>query len=299
MIPPNLRQDWLRNTGLLLTLFVTLLAFLSWTLYRTVFGAGAPVIGGVEAVPMEPASVQLINSEPAPESAASGPAESDAPAPEEPVDGAESVFGGIAPIESERPRFAPQEAESTENFLIERIDGLGASFVRRGQWSRAEVLLAEGDGPDQADIDVILEAPDGGSRLALSAWNATERVPFELWVLSVAGGMRSIDGQYPFNAMIGGVPALIVGDPETPTSPVRYAAFLDRDSYFIRLAWSGGGPSADPYDFARALVTLNWDDSPGAAVDAAANAASDFDTVPAFDLPNGLYYPSDSLFAQQ
>lgn len=293
MVPPNLRQDWLRNSLLLLGVFVALIAFSIWTLYR-MFVGGAPAIGGLDAVPMEPLTVAPSAPVPAaavgvagPEGAAA-PVDPEAALVEPPPDAVVPDPARLIPDPAAAPRFPAQAGEAPETFVVEAVEGLGASFVRRAAWRRAAVSFDEGDAAHQADVDLVLEAPDAGSRLALSAWNAGERAPFELWVLSVAGGMRSVDGQYPTNAVIGALPALIVGDPESPITPVRYAAFLDRGTHYVRLAWSGGGASADPYDFARALVTLAWDDT--------LEADGGADTVPALDLPSGLYYPSEQLF---
>lgn len=289
MIPPNLRQDWLRNTGMLLTGFVMILAFLAWTLFSVVLGDGRTVDGSAEVVPLE-----FATTAPSAEVGSgfdlemSSVTEPEEPARAEPAVGVERGDG--APSQPGGPIFPPQAAEPAGAFVEQRHEGLGAAFVMRADWRRAEVLLSEGDAPDRADIDLVFEAPDGGSRLALSAWDTGERAPFELWVMSVAGGMRSIDGRYPYNAAVGGAQALIVGEAETPTSPVRYAAFLDRGSHFVRIAWSGSGPSADPYDFARALVTLTWAD--------ALELGQAADTVPGLDLPSGIYYPSESLFIE-
>ena len=185
MIPPNLRQDWLRNTGLLLLLFVALFCFLSWTLFRVVLGDEPPVLGGVEPVPNEFITPdQRIDS---PENVPSS--EQDIPEPNEPerveAEGVGDGFG--TPFESEAPRFAPQEQELASAFNVERSDDLGVSFVMRENWRRAVVELEEGESPERADTDLVFEAPDGSSRFAISAWDAGERVPFELWVLSVAG----------------------------------------------------------------------------------------------------------------
>jgi len=171
---------------------------------------------------------------------------------------------------------------------------LGFEMQVPGGWRRAEVA---GTAPDGAERDVIFEHPDGDARLAVSAWPAPADAAFSDFASGVAAaGMVSVDGRQPTNALIAGDPALVVGDRERPTAPVRFAALLGHGDRFYRVAWSGAGPAADSSIFLRALISLTWDDTASTSADTA--APDIVDIVPALAPNGGVYYPSASLFGR-
>jgi hypothetical protein len=110
--------------------------------------------------------------------------------------------------------------------------------------------------------------------------------------------MRPVDGAYPTNAFIAGEPALVVGEAESPTSPLRYAAFLAKGDSYLRIAWSAPTGAVRSTDYLRALATFQWpsaDEASDPANDSAAIGAGN--QAPPLRLPAGLYFPSDSLFS--
>ena len=177
----------------------------------------------------------------------------------------------------------PTEAEPVGALAAWTDERYGFRVLLPERWRPATVDGAEGP-LGAADYDVVFEDPATGARLAASVWEAAGWASFGAWATAAAPGYTSVDGGWPTNAVVAGHPALVVWSPETPTSPLRYAALLEVDGRFYRLAHTapdGGGSVAD---FARALVSLGW------------AAEETVDLIPPLPAPSGRYYPSERLF---
>jgi hypothetical protein len=188
----------------------------------------------------------------------------------------------------------PPSVGSATDLEAFRDGEAGFGFQLPPGWQRTRVTPDLDRDPMAADYDVIFESPDQAQRIAVSVWDAAERADFKTWVLSAAGGMRPVDGAYPTNAYIAGEPALVVGEAESPTSPLRYAAFLAKGGSYLRIAWSAPTGAVRSTDYLRALATFQWP-SADEATDSATQGAGN--QAPPLRLPAGLYFPSDSLFS--
>lgn len=159
----------------------------------------------------------------------------------------------------------------------------GLSLQVPDHWQHA--LLRREDSPAPvADIDVVFEDTASAARLAVSAWDASQLASFTSWASTTARGMQSVDGRLPVNALVAGREALVTWAPESATTPATYAAFLEREGIFYRVAYTAADGGGAIGDFIRALVTLEWDE------------AQTVDTVPPLPVPTGRYFPSDLLF---
>ncbi len=170
-----------------------------------------------------------------------------------------------------------------------RDDALGlATWLPEG-WQR--VSLQGEDAPwSAADHDLVLEDPATGARLALSAWDAGQLPPLHLWLPGIAAGLQSVDGKWPVNAQIAGVPALVLWSPEDPTTPGRYAAFLSRGGRYYRLAYSARDGGAAVGAFVSMLARLTWLDASGSELTSSSAAL-----VPPLPLPSARYFPGEGL----
>jgi hypothetical protein len=176
-----------------------------------------------------------------------------------------SPVAGRAPVDYQDPRY-------------------GFRLSVPGGWRQASV--ADEDRPAlAADYDLVWEDPDSRARLSVSAWEGSRLTSFLLWTALVGAGMQSIDGQLPTNAVVAGQPALLLWAAESPSSPTRYALFLEHGGTFYRLAYGAHDGGAALGDFARALVSLRWD-----------GEADAVDVLPLRVAPADRYWPSERLF---
>jgi hypothetical protein len=151
-------------------------------------------------------------------------------------------------------------------------------------WRQAKVSDAERP-PLAADYDVVWEDPSSHARLAASVWDAVPETSFMLWSALVGTGMSSVDGMTPYNAVVAGQPALLLGAPESPTTPARLAVFFGREGKHYRLAYTAHDGGAAISDYARALASLHWPSDPPATL-----------VLPLRALASGRFWPSDQLF---
>ncbi len=351
MVPPQLDRDWLRNAALLTTVGVILFAVLTILFVDLVTG-GVPAGADQDAVPPPSPVEERRDAEPAPDEVDEPVA--DAPTgPSEPGAGADPapapVEDRVEPIAEPEPGGAdagarrvpaPAPVDNALDLITVRDDN-GFFFDMPPGWRERRLQPSLGEDPLASDYDVIFESPGGEQRIAVSVWDAAERAAFPAWVMSVAGGMRSVDGNHPTNAYIAGLPALVVGEAETPTSPLRYAAFLAKHDRYVRIAWSSPDGSVGSTDFMRTLATFDWPDvtttkqgqpvrppetaretdeatagiaggeggeggegaiEPGSAAGGAGDSARDGgmsrpNQAPRLQLPAGLYFPSEHLYA--
>jgi len=230
--------------------------------------------------------------------AAQAPTGGDAPDP--------TGYGAASPA-GEGAVSAPRAAAPLAGWRIYQDEPNGVSLMLPDGWREALPLPSAELAARLPDHDVVFESPDGGQRLAVSTWGALERPPFGDFVATVVAGMQPVDGLWPTNAFIAGVPALVVGAPEGPTTPLSYAAFLEHQDRYYRIAWSAYDGARDTTVFARALATLAWPAQTGSpelpgpeAPDAAANALrlGEAPMVPRLELPAGVYFPSEALFGE-
>ncbi len=194
-------------------------------------------------------------------------------APSIPAAGGES--GGMAVLPSPVTDGKAQEHSDTR---------YGFRLMVPAGWARAQV--SDDERPAlAADYDVVWEDPDSGARLAVSAWNGENVASFVLWSALVGSGMQSVDGQVPTNAVVAGQPALLLWAPETPVTPARFALFLERDGTYYRVTYSAHDGGAAISDYARALATLRWPDSPDTPL-----------LLPLRAVPDSRYWPSSRLY---
>lgn len=211
-----------------------------------------------------------------------------------PSDGQAGSAVAASPVDPSLNVPFPPSVGSATDLEAFRDSEAGFGFQLPPGWQRTRVTPDLDRDPMAADYDVIFESPDESQRIAVSVWDAAERADFKTWVLSAAGGMRPVDGAYPTNAFIAGEPALVVGEAESPTSPLRYAAFLAKGGSYLRIAWSAPTGAVRSTDYLRALATFQWPSADEASDSAAQGAGNQ---APPLRLPAGLYFPSDSLFS--
>lgn len=319
MIPPEVRAQLLRNARSLGLLAVG--AFVALTLgFLQLLGAvDQRVSGENEAVPdftaTPPAQASAVALDGGAGDPSSAPVGSDGRS--EAAPGTGDVAGGSA----DAPLTALSDAATTDDGGADAPPMAVASPLAGWQtyadtehgialslpdgWRQAQPLPNSDLAARLPDHDVVFESPDAVQRLAISTWDAAERPPFTEFVSTVVAGMQPVDGLWPTNAFIAGEPALIVGAPEAPTTPLAYAAYLEHADRYYRIAWSAYDGARDTTVFARALATLAWSAAaspsglPGPlAPDAWAGPArpGDAPMVPRLDLPAGVYYPSEALF---
>jgi len=304
MIPTDVRDQLLRGArsyGLL-----ALGAFVALTLgfLQLLGGAQRGVSGENGAVP------DFTASPPAPgDDAATDPtAIGSAPEPEG-APGGEAGAGAVgilsAPDETPADREPPAplvQAAPPSGWRVYQDAVHGLALMLPEGWREAVPQPSRELAALLPDHDAVFESPDGGQRLAVSTWGAAERPPFAEFAASAVAGMQPVDGLWPTNAFVAGVPALVVGAPEAPTTPLSYAVLLEHDDRYHRIAWSAYDGARDATVFARALATLAWtavaDPAAPAAPDEAADAMrlGDAPMVPRLDLPSGVYFPSEALF---
>lgn len=302
MIPTDVRDQLLRGArsyGLL-----ALGAFVALTLgFLQLLGAAERGVSGEDgAVPEFTASPPAATADAAIDPAAIGAA----PEPEG-ARGEEAGAGDVgilsapdagAPADASPapPAMAPPPA----GWRVYRDAVHGLALMLPEGWREAAVEPAGELAALLPDHDVVFESPDGGQRLAVSTWGAAERPPFAEFAASAVAGMQPVDGLWPTNAFVAGVPALVVGAPEAPTTPLSYAVLLEHDDRYHRIAWSAYDGARDATVFARALATLAWTAvaDPAAPADGALDALRPLDApmVPRLDLPSGVYFPSEALF---
>jgi hypothetical protein len=138
-----------------------------------------------------------------------------------------------------------------------------------------------------ADYDVVFEEATSHARLAVSVWENAPDDASTLWAALVAPGLQSVDGRWPTEAQVSGVPAAVLWADETPVVPARYAVCLVRDGRRYRVAYAASDGGARLSEYARAVVSfeLGADDTP--------------DTIPPLPRPGGRYFPTEALFETQ
>ena len=196
----------------------------------------------------------------------------DPSAPHDPPAEAGTLLGGPPP--------------STDTVLVED-PALGIRIELPRGWQSA--VFDDADGPlGAADRDLVVEDPASGARMAVSAWDASELAPLNLWLMGVASGMRSVDGRWPSNARVAGEDAMALWAPESPTQPASYAVFLAHEGRYYRVAYAArdGGDAIDA--FLTSLAQFDW-------LSPAVSASSEADTVPSLPMPAARYFPGQSL----
>lgn len=292
---PDLQRDWPRHLLGLGLLAIFAFVVLTLAFLRVIEGLDPAVVGESQAVPDAPATPGGAGDGPAPSDGEGSDAETGSPDDpavgglSEPGEGAEGAPDGAArdalpPASSIAPD--PQLPLAPEGFVWARDEQLGLRVHVPEGWRSAVPEPDEVQATYAADYDRIFEAPDGSERLAFSEWEAEGRAPLLLFVPSVAEGMRSVGGEQPFNARISGHPALLLSGSESPTTPLRYAAFLERAGRYVRVTWATYDGDPDATAFQRALASVHWPDD----MVEGANAAL------APRQPAGLYFGSDRLF---
>lgn len=195
------------------------------------------------------------------------------------------------------------DPDTASEFLSFDDPALGLATSLPAGWREA-TLDGPADPLTAADRDRLLEHPASGARLAISAWDARDLAPLELWVMGVASGMRSIDGRWPRNARLAGEDAIALWAPESPTQPAHYAVFLAHGGRYYRLAYAAHDGGAAMGAYALMLAKLRWLDPQSAdAADASDVSGSEdptdnggFDsgeaaTLPPLPLPGSRYFP--------
>lgn len=166
-----------------------------------------------------------------------------------------------------------------------RDEAAGFAFQRLASWeARTPGPVEDEDGRSRT---VVFEDPDSRARLAVTVWPGRGATPpARAWVEQQAPGMDSVDDHWPTEAVVAGVPAVIVWRDESPDAPARYAAFVRRGGDLVRIAYAASDGGALLGEFARALVTLEWEDG------------DTTDLVPPLPRPAGRYFPSASEAAR-
>jgi hypothetical protein len=212
-----------------------------------------------------------------------------------------------SPAAAQLARLATKDAAS--EFVSFEDPALGLSTSLPAGWREATFRDAADphsaadshgatDSLNAADRDRLLEDPASGARLAISAWDARDLAPLELWVMGVASGMRSIDGRWPSNARLAGEDAIALWAPESPTQPARYAVFLAHGGRYYRLAYAANDGGAAMGAYALMLARLRWLDArselgsePSDVTDSEDLADAETATLPPLPLPGSRYFP--------
>ncbi len=136
-----------------------------------------------------------------------------------------------------------------------------------------------------ADQDVIWIQPDSGARLAVSMWQLGAQVPLPRAALEFAPGQAPVSANGPTNAMVAGVPALVLWAPESPVLPAVYTTLLQHEGAVYRVSYAANDGGAALVDYVRLLVSLEWTTPDGSAGDT-------LDTIPPLPQPTSRYFPS-------
>lgn len=155
----------------------------------------------------------------------------------------------------------------------------GFAFERLASWeARTPGRIEDDDGRSRT---VVFEERGSRARLTVTVWPGRGATPpARAWVEEQAPGMDSVDGRWPTEAVVAGVPAVIVWRDESPDAPARYAAFVRHGGDLVRVAYAASDGGALLGEFARALVTLEWEDG------------DTTDLIPPLPRPAGRYYPA-------
>jgi hypothetical protein len=167
-------------------------------------------------------------------------------------------------------------------------------------WREAHRSADPADGAASPDDDVVFESASGEQRLAVSVWGAADRPPFDGWLPIAAVGMQPLDDgavhaddAVPYNAFLGGEPAVVLGAAETPVSHLAYAAFLQHGERYVRVAWADMTGLTRPDDVLGALASFGW-----VGDDLITGSDKGPNQVPRLSLPQGVYWPSEALFGR-
>jgi len=153
------------------------------------------------------------------------------------------------------------------------------------------VTVQDGAAPPPAPAYSVMFGQSGtGARMAISRWRVAAAVPLERWAADVAGGLASVNGRTPTNAMVAGSAALLLWAPESPTVPARYEALLRRGDRVYGVAYAAYDGGAAMQSFVRLLVTLEWPGAGGAA-------RPTVDLIPPLLPPAARFFPSARFFA--
>lgn len=176
----------------------------------------------------------------------------------------------------------------------------GFSLRVPSDWREAHRSADPADGAASPDDDVVFESASGEQRLAVSVWGAADRPPFDGWLPIAAVGMQPLDDgavhaddAVPYNAFLGGEPAVVLGAAETPVSHLAYAAFLQHGERYVRVAWADMTGLTRPDDVLGALASFGW-----VGDDLITGSDKGPNQVPRLSLPQGVYWPSEALFGR-
>jgi len=165
----------------------------------------------------------------------------------------------------------------------------GFEVIVDATWRAVALEGGRRDPLPAAAYSVTFAQSGTGARMSIRRWQVADAIGVDRWAVDVASGSVSVNGRMPTNAMIAGVPAVLVWSPESPVVPARYEAFFRRGGQIYGVAYAAydGGRAAT--DFIRLLVTLEWAGAGG-------SVQPHVDLIPPLPSPEARFFPSARLF---
>lgn len=208
----------------------------------------------------------------------------------EPLTG--TAISGAGSANRARAETLPGQSR-TSPFYEDLISGFGLHLP--DGWQRTE-RQSDASLPSFGDHDLILQDPQSGARFAISSWDAEGLASLPLFLGRIAPGFQPVDGDWQSNAEISGQPALVLWAPDSPTTPARYLAAMEHQGRFICLGYTALDGGAARERFKQLLESMRFHAVDHARLAGDVEGARDTTRLPRLPLPEGRYFPAESLF---